>query len=514
MGDAGVRRDRANRAASADLLVYSALVVVVIAVYRRTLAVYFLNEDFSWLWRCRLVPPTSTWTLLTRDVMQGLYSWRPLVQLSFGLNEAAWGVHPLGYRVTALLWQALAAGLLYAIVRRVAGPLRGGLAALLFAVHPVHVESLSWTCARGAPISTAFVLLALFGYLAWRRGDYRKQTGRHQTGRQQTTDATSRQRSIWVCCLSVCCLLSLWLVLLPFALALATLESSVVFVGLVLAADGLLPAAPLRVGHRLQLYGGLVAVLVGFLWLHRTGSSAVTMMNMVGFGEHWPLSAGPLFVFVVRKLHAMAAMLLTLDPQSGWVTAAMVGAVVLVGVCWWRGQRLGVWGLVWIVLTGAPFTLLLLGPYPRHLHLVSVGFALLFAELLASTAESVGRWNRRLAVVCVAGLMVLWFARMVREIDQATAVLVERGRASAALLADLQRLVPQPGPGSELAFYGLGELRGQQQVFVYGFDDAVRLLYNDGSLVTHLGPRGSAPQATYQLVYADGHLLLLNGERQ
>ena len=491
-GAAGARRE-VNRRRCTDLAAYGALVTVIFVVYRGVFGIYFLNEDFSWLWRCRLVAPTTIWTLLTRDVMGGLYSWRPVLQLSFGLNEAIWGVDPIGYRAAAMAWQALAAGALYAIVSRVADQWRGGLAALFFAVHPMHVESLGWTCAGGGPISTALLLLALLGYLAWRHN--RDRRGRDRLGR----DRHGR---------------GLWMVLVPFALALATLESSLVFVALVLTLDVFLPAPAMRLGRRLQLYAGLFAVLVAFLWLRHASSGAAMDMNLVGFDSRWQLSVVQFLAFVLHKLQAMAAMLLTFEQQPDWVTSSIALALILAAAaCWWRGRWLGLWGVMWIVVAGAPFTVLLMGPFPRHLHLATVGVGLLFAELLATLAELIARRTRQLAMVCATGLMVLWLGQMVRRIDHTTAELTERGRVGAALLQDLHRLVPAPPPGSELAFYGTGDLRAHQHVFVYGFDDAVRLLYDDGSLRVHLGPRGSAPQATYQLSYADGRLALLSDDR-
>lgn len=476
-GAAGARRRAAPY--RPDLLVYGALVVAVFVLYRAAFGVGFLNEDFTWLWRCRLLPPTTVWRLLTRDVMGGLYSWRPVVQLSFGLNEAAWGMHVFGYRLAVLAWQALGAGLVYAIVTRLAGALRGALAAVFFSVHPIHVESLSWTCARGAPIATALLLLALYGCVA----------ARHDGAR-------SGRALAWI--------------LIPFAVAMATLETSIVFVGLLLAADVLLPAPQWRAAPRLRVYAGLSAVAAGYLWLRHASSPASTTMGMVGLDARWPLSAAGVVVFALHKLLAVAAMLLTLDGQPEWRTAALVAAVALaVGLCWWRGRALGLWGLAWIVVAGAPFTLGLLGPAPRHLHLASVGFGLLCADLVATGTELVARRQRQLALVCATGLMVLWLGRMASMIDQQAAVFVERGRLAGALLADLRRLVPQPRPGSELAFYGLGPLRAQRGVFVYGFDDAVRLLYDDGSLRIHLGARGSAPLADYHLSYDDGRLALL-----
>jgi len=420
---------------------------------------------------------------LTRDVMGGLYSWRPLVQLSFGLNEATWGVHPFGYRLEVLAWQAVAAGALYAIATRLSDRLRGGLAALLFAVHPVQVESVSWTCARGGPLATALLLGALLAYLAWRHDQDRRGV-------------------------------QLWMVLVPFALALATLESSVTFVGVVLATDVLLPGPAMRIGHRLQVYVGLIAVVVGFLGLRHVSSPAATTMNMIGLDEHWPANAGQMLAFALQKLQAIFAMLFTVDGQPEWVAAALAAATaVAAALGWWRGRRLGLWGLIWIIVAGAPFTLLLLGPAPRQLHLATVGFGLLLADLVVTMAEIAARRSRHLGAVCVAALMVLWLGQMVRKIDDATALLVERGRLTAALLDDLQRLVPQPRPGSELVFEGLGDLRVEGHVFVYGLEDAVRVIYDDGSLRTSFGARGAPRTAAYRLLYDGGHLALLGGAR-
>jgi len=476
-GASGGRQGAAPR--RTDLMVCGALVVVVFGVYRAAFAVGFLNEDFSWLWRCRLVAPTTAWALLTRDVMGGLYSWRPVLQLAFGLNEALWGVHVFGYRLEALAWQALAAGLVYAIVARIADPLRGAVAAVLFGVHPVHVESLSWTCACGGPISTALLLLSLRGYLAWRQDEGRRP---------------------WM----------LAGVLVPFVLATATLETSIVFIGVVFAAELFLPAPAVRLGARLQLYVGLSAVAAGYLWLRHSSSPASTTMGMVGLDLRWPATMPQVAAFSLRKLLVVAGMLSTLDGQPVWCVAVVTGAGALAaGLCWWRGRGLGLWGLSWIVVAGAPFTLALLGPAPRHLHLAAVGFGLLCAELAASGIELVARRQRQLALVCAVALMLLWLGRMVLKIDQQTSVFVERGRLADGLLADLQGLVPQPRPGSELAFYGLGTLRAERGVFVYGLDDAVRLLYDDGSLRVRFGTRGDPSSANYHLSYDDGRLVML-----
>src|SRR5215212_4187850 len=86
----------------------------------------------------------------------------PLSWMTLGLDYLLWGMNPVGYHLTNLLLHTVNAVLLYFVARRVlrlagvAGPSTSGLAvslppavaALLFAVHPLRVESVAWVTER------------------------------------------------------------------------------------------------------------------------------------------------------------------------------------------------------------------------------------------------------------------------------------------------------------------------------------------------------------------------------
>jgi hypothetical protein len=460
-------------------LVVAALLGFVVYVYRDSLAVYFLNEDFTWLRCCRLRGRTGLWSLLTHDVIGGTYSWRPLLQLSFGINYAAWGMNPVGYRVASLAWHAAAAGLLYAIGRQLTDRFRACVAAAVFAVHPLQVESVSWTCARAALISTVLILWAVLAYLRWR---YR--------GRSALP------------------------VLVAFGLALLAQESAVVAPALVLAADVVLPGRRLPAWRHARLYAALLAVMVAFFLLRHQVSPAATNLGMVGLDPRWPVTAAGLLVFLVAKMRACAVLLLTL-PAAAAGAALPLAAATAAGalVLWWRGWPVALWGTLWIGIAVAPFSLLLFGPFPRYLHLALAGFGLLFAELLAATRRLLDQWDRRAATVCVALILVLWLVNMVRLIDREQAGFVDRGGRTRALLVDLLRTLPDPRAGSTLAFYGLGDVRLRQGVFVFGLSDAVRLFYGDDTLRVEFRPLGAAADDAYHLWYHDGRLDMLSHGR-
>lgn len=88
----------------------------------------------------------------------------PLLHSTFWIEHHLWGDAPLGYHLINVLWHATAACLVGAILQRLA--VRGaGLAALLFALHPVCVESVAWISEQKNTLSAVLYLSAAMVYL-------------------------------------------------------------------------------------------------------------------------------------------------------------------------------------------------------------------------------------------------------------------------------------------------------------------------------------------------------------
>jgi protein O-mannosyl-transferase len=96
--------------------------------------------------------------------------WIPLVWLSYMLDVEIWGGGPGGFHVTNVVLHAANVVLLFALLFRLTG--RAGAAfvvAALFAVHPLHVESVAWITERKDVLSTLFLLLTLWLYVGYVR---------------------------------------------------------------------------------------------------------------------------------------------------------------------------------------------------------------------------------------------------------------------------------------------------------------------------------------------------------
>jgi tetratricopeptide (TPR) repeat protein len=88
----------------------------------------------------------------------------PLVHTIFWIEYHLWGLDPLGYHIVNVLLHVGNALLFWAVLRRLG--IRGAYAAaLLFAVHPVMVESAAWITERKNVLSLAFYLCAMLAYL-------------------------------------------------------------------------------------------------------------------------------------------------------------------------------------------------------------------------------------------------------------------------------------------------------------------------------------------------------------
>lgn len=160
-------------------LVASALCALVAAVYWRTGGFGFVAFDdpryvldnphvgagLSW--------PGLRWAFSTTWAA----NWHPLTWLSLMLDVEAFGVDPGWMHRVNVLWHGANTVLLFLVLRAATGSLwRPALAAALFGVHPLHVESVAWIAERKDVLSTFFWLAAM---AAWVRYARRPSAGRY-----------------------------------------------------------------------------------------------------------------------------------------------------------------------------------------------------------------------------------------------------------------------------------------------------------------------------------------------
>jgi protein O-mannosyl-transferase len=159
-----------------NLLYRLALVtILVVAVYGTTLANRFVWDDLSVIVKNPLlekfsnIPKLFLYEDRTADGPTGYY--RPMTYISFLLDRSIWGLNPLGFNITNLLLQLAVVLLFYRLVAELFKEERlAFVAALLFALHPVAVETVNFHAGgRNTLLSACFSLLALLAYVRKKR---------------------------------------------------------------------------------------------------------------------------------------------------------------------------------------------------------------------------------------------------------------------------------------------------------------------------------------------------------
>jgi tetratricopeptide (TPR) repeat protein len=92
-------------------------------------------------------------------------NWNPLTWLSYMLDWQLFGLNPAGFHITNLIFHIANTLLLFMVLKRMTGALwQSAFVAVLFALHPLHVEAVAWVSGRKDVLSTFFWLLTMLAY--------------------------------------------------------------------------------------------------------------------------------------------------------------------------------------------------------------------------------------------------------------------------------------------------------------------------------------------------------------
>ncbi|MCX6543148.1 MAG: tetratricopeptide repeat protein [Acidobacteria bacterium] len=365
--------------------------------------------------------------------MGATQQYYPVVHSAFWLQHRLWGDDTFGYHLVNIILHALSAFLLALTLRRLAVP-GAVLAAFLFALHPVHVESVAWITELKNTLSGALYLGAALAYLHFdhsrRRRVYALAAGLFVLGLLSKTVTATLPAAL--------------LVVFWWQRGQLTWRRDVV---------------PLLPWFGLGAAGGLLTA-----WIERTLIGAQGIEFQFTLVERC-LIAGRVVWFYLAKLLWPADLIFSyprwqIDQTAAWQYLYPLGVVVLLAALWLLRRRTRAPLAAMLLFVGTLFPVLgFFNVYPFRYSLVADHFQYLpslfiIAVFAAGVAEVAGRWKiRNRPALAAAGMLML-----VAPLGCLT--WSDSGQYANAEL--LYRTTLERNPASWLAYNNLGalELRG------------------------------------------------------
>jgi len=153
-----------------DILVCLSLALAVLCVYLQVGNHEFISYDD----RLYVVENPYVSSGFSQDGVRWAFSarrggnWHPLIWLSHMLDCHLYGMNPGRHHLTNLMLHIANTVLLFIVFRRMTGALWcSSLVAAMFALHPLHVESVAWVSERKDVLSTFFWMLVMWSYVRY-----------------------------------------------------------------------------------------------------------------------------------------------------------------------------------------------------------------------------------------------------------------------------------------------------------------------------------------------------------
>src|SRR5881296_71596 len=152
------------------IVVYLFLVAISLAVFGQTIRYEFLNfDDDLYVYNTPAIQAGLTVKgLALAFTSPHARNWHPLATILHMLDCQLYGLKAGGHHATNVILHTIAVLLLFRVLREMTGAVwKSTIVAALFAVHPLHVESVAWVSERKDVLSAVFFLLMLNAYVRY-----------------------------------------------------------------------------------------------------------------------------------------------------------------------------------------------------------------------------------------------------------------------------------------------------------------------------------------------------------
>ncbi len=306
--------------------------------------------------------------------------YRPLVIVSFMIDAQLGGVEPAIYHATNVVLHIATVLLLCALLRSMGtGRLAAFSVSLLFAVHPLNVQTVGWIMGRNDSLLAVFALLSLLGLSAYARQERLQAAALHLTA---------------------------------FGLALFTKETGIILLPMFALVMWLWHGRPrFLLEHRALLVG---YTLIGAGWAIMRGRALSGASNESTVVEYVQASLANLPQFLSYAGKVVFPARLNIMPGID-VTGILIGVAacgVLLALLWRVPRARAVFALAWFVLFLAPGLVVPDLPVYEHRAYVPLLGIMVGLSQLTWLGDASWRWSRsRLGYVCLVSLFIVLSSR-------------------------------------------------------------------------------------------------------
>ena len=160
--------DEANKTLKVAICIF--LMVATFGVYSQIQDHEFINfDDNKLVTESSIVQAGLTYESIIRVFTTTHFDgWAPITSISYMLDYQLYGLNSKGYLLTNLFFHIVNSLLLFFILSRMTSAIwQSAFVAVVFALHPLNVESVAWVAERKNVLSTFFLLLTLWAYISY-----------------------------------------------------------------------------------------------------------------------------------------------------------------------------------------------------------------------------------------------------------------------------------------------------------------------------------------------------------
>ena len=145
------------------------IIAISVIVYGNSLGSSPLWDDYGIIFENKYIREISFNNIKAIFTSIIFNAYQPFYSLSFMIDYSIWQLNPFGYHLTNLFFQILNSIMVYKIINLILNNKTVSLmTCLLFAVHPIHVESVTWISGRKDVLSMFFFLTSFYLFIRYR----------------------------------------------------------------------------------------------------------------------------------------------------------------------------------------------------------------------------------------------------------------------------------------------------------------------------------------------------------